>query len=431
MKRLVASGFSWFLFSFVLFYLLLMMTSCQACLDDDRLVPLECRPGERQLCDHDGAILTSLNPDDPPKKSGVCKYGVRTCSFDGWSECTGAVGPSEEICDGLDNDCNGAIDNSFPEQHQLCGFVEDADYGVGICTPGVMKCDNGGLYCDGHVGPSEEVCDGLDNNCDGSVDEGVANTTAIVCYDGPDGTMAIGECRAGVRYCQDGGFDGPCDGQVTPIEEMCDNLDNDCDGEVDEGFDTRGVDLVFVIDISGSFEDEITSMIEGITPLLDDPITSNFRFGLAVIGRQDSGAYEPPVSRHSEMVTNFVAADEFLQYLQAMQHMDDGGIEPSIDATLWCMDGSYPFAWAPTSQKVIILMTDEPAQTIISQNTANVNQYAIENGFEIFVFALPGHHASFLQMVRGEQDRLYTPAANSETVFQQIRQIFEDLCISG
>ena len=431
MKRLVASGFSWFIFSFVLFYLLLMMTSCQACLDDDRLVPLECRPGETQLCDHDGAILTSLNPDDPPKKSGVCKYGMRTCSFDGWSECTGAVGPSEEICDGLDNDCNGAIDNSFPEQHQLCGFVEDADYGVGICTPGVMKCDNGGLYCDGHVGPSEEVCDGLDNNCDGSVDEGVANTTAIVCYDGPDGTMAIGECRAGVRYCQDGGFDGPCDGQVTPIEEMCDNLDNDCDGEVDEGFDTRGVDLVFVIDISGSFEDEITSMIEGITPLLDDPITSNFRFGLAVIGRQDSGAYEPPVSRHSEMVTNFVAADEFLQYLQAMQHMDDGGIEPSIDATLWCMDGSYPFAWAPTSQKVIILMTDEPAQTIISQNTANVNQYAIENGFEIFVFALPGHHASFLQMVRGEQDRLYTPAANSETVFQQIRQIFEDLCISG
>ena len=131
------------------------------------------------------------------------------------------------------------------------------------------------------------------------------------------------------------------------------------------------------------------------------------------------------------MVTNFVAADEFLQYLQAMQYMDDGGIEPSIDATLWCMDGSYPFAWAPTSQKVIILMTDEPAQTIISQNTANVNQYAIENGFEIFVFALPGHHASFLQMVRGEQDRLYTPAANSETVFQQIRQIFEDLCISG
>ena len=172
-------------------------------------------------------------------------------------------------------------------------------------------------------------------------------------------------------------------------------------------------------------------MIEGITPHLDDPITSNFRFGLAVIGRQDSGHFEPPISRHSEMVTNFVPADEFLQYLQAMQHMDDGGIEPSIDATMWSMDGSYPFAWTPGSQKVIILMTDEIAQTITGKNVAEVNLYAMENGFEIFVFALPEHHASFLQLVRGESDRLYTPAVNSETVFLQIRQIFEDLCLGG
>ena len=416
-----------------LLFIFCVLTSlgCSTCLDDDMLVPLECRPGERQLCDHDGAILTSLNPDDPLKKAGVCTYGMRSCTFDGWSECVGAVGPSEELCDGLDNNCNGAIDDTFPEQHQLCGFVEEADYGVGICTPGVMKCDNGSLYCDGHVGPSEEICDGLDNNCDGSVDEGVANTTAIVCYEGPDGTMAVGECRAGVRYCQDGGFDGPCDGQILPVQEICDNLDNDCNGEVDEGFDTRGVDIVFIIDISGSFEDEITSMIQGITPLLDDPITSNFRFGLVVIGKQDGGAYAPPISRHSEMVTNFVPADEFLQYLEATQLMPDGGIEPSIDAVLWSMDGNYPFAWTPGSQKVIILMTDEQAQTTTSQNTALVNAYATDQGFEIFVFALQEHHNSFLAMVRGEQDRLYTPIANSETVFQQIRQIFNDLCIPG
>ena len=414
----------------ILYFVPLVLASCQACVEQDELVRLECIPGERQVCDHHGNILTSLNPDSPPSLPGVCTYGTRLCTFDGWADCVGAIGPSEEICDGLDNDCISGIDDTFPEQHQLCGFVEDADYGVGICTPGVMKCDNGGLYCDGHIGPTEETCDGLDNNCDGSIDEGVANTTAIVCYDGPDGSMAIGECRAGVRYCQDGGFDGPCDGQVLPIQEICDNLDNDCDGEVDEGFDTRGVDLVFIIDISGSFEAEITSMIEGITPLLDDPITSNFRFGLAVIGKHDSGHHVPAIRRHSDMVTNFVPADEFLEYLQAMQLMDDGGIEPSIDATMWSMDGSYPFAWGPTSQKVIILMTDEVAQTITGKNVSQVNLHAVDNGYQIFVFALPEHHASFLQMVRGEADRLYTPTANSETVFLQIKQIFEDLCIS-
>ena len=170
-------------------------------------------------------------------------------------------------------------------------------------------------------------------------------------------------------------------------------------------------------------------MIQGITPLLDDPITSNFRFGLAVIGKQDGGSHAPATTRHSEMVTNFVPADEFLEYLQAMQLIPDGGIEPSIDAALWCMNGTYNFSWTPGSQKVIILMTDEQAQTTTSQTVANVNQYAVDNGFEIFVFALGEHHTSFLQMVRGEPDRLYTPTANSETVFLQIKQIFEDLCI--
>ena len=74
-------------------------------------------------------------------------------------------------------------------------------------------------------------------------------------------------------------------------------------------------------------------------------------------------------------------------------------------------------------------MTDEIAQTIIGKNVAQVNTHATDHGFEIFVFALPEHHASFLQMVRGEQDRLFTPTANSETVFLQIKQIFEDLCV--
>ena len=79
--------------------------------------------------------------------------------------------------------------------------------------------------------------------------ENIPNSTAVVCYEGPDGTLGIGECRAGIRYCTDGNFGGPCDSQILPVQERCDDLDNDCDGEVDEGFDTRGVDIVFLIKI--------------------------------------------------------------------------------------------------------------------------------------------------------------------------------------
>jgi len=389
--------------------------------EDTELVRVPCPPGDVREC--------SWDPESTRMPIGECKYGTQTCSSSGWSPCDGARGPVEEICDGLDNDCDLYIDETYPEEHQLCGFVEGADYGVGVCVPGVMICDNGGTRCEGHVGPSDETCDGLDNDCDGTVDEGVANSTAIVCYDGPSGTMAVGECRAGVRYCQEGGFDGPCDGEVLPVTEVCDNKDNDCDGEVDEGFNNRGVNIVFVIDISGSFSDEIHSMIEGITPLLDDPITSNFRFGLSVIGSQSQGNLEPPVTRHSKFITDFVPADEFLEYLEGIRLLPGGGIEPSIDVAMWAMNGTYHYSWDSGSQKVIIIMTDEQAQTIISTPIGDVNQMAIDGGFEIFVFALPQHHNIFIRMVRDDPSRLYSPSANSATVFQQIRDIFDDLCI--
>jgi hypothetical protein len=409
--------------------IIVLLVFCQSCTDDEELVPLECRPGEQILCNHEGLDFPNGVTDPPPARPGQCSYGLRTCDFQGWSECTGAKGPSEEICDGIDNDCDGEIDESYPEKHQLCGFVEGTSYGVGVCTPGVMTCDNGAVYCSGHIGPSDEICDGLDNNCDGSIDEGIANSTAIVCYEGPAGTMGVGECRAGVRYCTNGGFDGPCDRQIIPQEEVCDNLDNDCDGEVDEGFDSRGVDLVFVLDISGSFDDEIESMIRGIEPLLSDPITSTFRFGLVIVGTR--GDEDIVVHhRHAQFISNFVGADEFLQILEDARHAPSAGLEPTIDAMYWTMN-QYPFSWRSGAQKVIITMTDEQAQTEIGMSCNELSNFAITGGYELFVFALQEHHNTFLMCVHAEQRRLFTPTANSETVFLQIRQIFEDLCIGG
>jgi len=415
----------------VLFFVPLFVSACSSCVDQDNLVRLECKPGEKMVCNHEGEEFPNAIVDPIPVQPGQCSYGLKTCTFGGWSECVGAQGPSEEVCDGIDNDCDVIIDETYPEEHQLCGFVEGADYGVGICTPGVMKCDNGGVYCDGHVGPSDEVCDGLDNNCNGTADEGIANSTAIVCYEGPEGTMAIGECRAGIRYCTDGAFGGPCDGQVLPTPERCDDLDNDCDGEVDEGFDTRGVDLVFVLDISGSFRDEIDSMIQGITPLLDDPITSQFRFGLVVVGARGGDDLRPQ-NYLARMVSDFVPADEFLAVIEAGRMIPSAGQEPTIDTMYWSMN-TYPFSWRPDAQKVIITMTDEEAQTMNERPMScfEVAEIATNLGFELFVFALTNHHNTFINCVGGDRDRLYTPTANSETVFLQIKTIFEDLCLGG
>ncbi|MDI1443332.1 hypothetical protein [Polyangium sp. 6x1] len=92
----------------------------------------------------------------------------------------------------------------------------------------------GGMACE----PVPEVCgDNKDNNCDGEVDEGCcAPGSTQSCYTGPDGTMGVGACMAGVQTCNPDGLGyGPCVGEVVPGTQTCGLTDEDCNGVVGDG----------------------------------------------------------------------------------------------------------------------------------------------------------------------------------------------------
>ncbi|MFH1811177.1 MAG: MopE-related protein [Pseudomonadota bacterium] len=200
----------------------------------------QCMPGQTRSCE--GLDV------------GACDPGEQQCQAVGsaweWrAQCVGTIGPATETCNELDDDCDGEVDEDFdlaadPLHCGACTTVCDLEGAEAICVDGqcaLGRCEQGHHDLDGIADNGceyaclrtlpDETCNGRDDDCNGVVDD---VTVRPAC------ALTQGVCLGAVPECGDLGGRAhwlACDygAHYEPVETRCDGMDNDCDGQVDEG----------------------------------------------------------------------------------------------------------------------------------------------------------------------------------------------------
>jgi hypothetical protein len=217
--------------------------------------------GGVEICDGKDNDCNGIADDNPvdagaacastnPPKGACAANGTLACAA-GHLVCSGATEAVQETCNNVDDDCDGSVDDGVT---QVCYTGAAGTSGIGVCHPGFATCAAGSFgACASEVTPSPEQCNGLDDDCNGAVDDGPGGAAIVAtCYSGPAGTASVGTCKAGTKTCAFGAF-GACTGQVVPTaRDICgDGLDTDCDGKNDAAEGCQVLDAELRLDAPG------------------------------------------------------------------------------------------------------------------------------------------------------------------------------------
>lgn len=351
---------------------------------------------------------------------GACHAGTPICDENNQIiKCLGEKLPSTEVCDNIDNNCDGSVDNNWDNQPII--NWEDLSCGaLGECLTTRPTCINGEYIC--LYTPQEEVCDNKDNDCNGLVDENIL--TNEFCFDGSIEDAMRGQCRAGRIGCEAGQF--KCLDQVLPGPELCDGIDNNCDGVPDNTGTTNQYDIVFIIDTSGSMCDEIGAVIYAIDQYVE-VYRNNPSYRWALVNMSSRAIPSPFL----QVVVDFTSIETLRFWLQRLGCAGSGD-EASLDALHEVCSRTNAsvinLSWRTDAVGVLFAFTDEEAQSyMVPPNTQDqIIQSCLEN--QVLPFIWSYQSSTFRSIANNSNGIHFTLSSDPEDILNDLNSVIVTFC---
>lgn len=444
---------------------------------DDALRSLDCVTGDIVLCKNKGDIAFD--------GIGVCSSSKKKCEVGVWSECSLEITPTDEICDNLDNNCDGSADETDPtdlrclsEKSDRVIFYDDKDndtYGDSktakcLCETRIPEyfdvlVKRGGDCNDFFetINPSIiEICDNVDNDCNELIDDLSYMTSDTSkwekCYDGDEELLWNGACKEGHKEC----FSGKefCMNQILPSQEICDFVDNDCNGIINDGLDNtnRAYDIVLVIDKSGSMQASIDINKAAARSWARSFPQEEYKFALVAVAEtsvptiisdkclqdcvqrtcncaqndtscQDGCRNSCTIVCDTDiaLLTNFTDSMTFSNIL-GQQDADGSGSENTYDVLKYIADGKLQLSWRQNAIKIVVMFTDEEAQSVEDNTESEIESFCVNNNLITYFFIKHQYVFYFDDIAYGSGGNVYNVDDWENEILENLNEIIAGAC---
>lgn len=395
-----------------------------------RPVDEEC-DGEDNDCD--GLVDEGLNCQCPPEFVGAlvpcfepplrCGLGFKTCecanadcTVTEMTECFAlchwlpeanpgepcdnllgtAVNP--ELCNNYDEDCDTLVDEALSKQ---CYTGPEETLGIGLCSPGQQTCNAGQWY-----------------------------------GRGPGGNMIL-------NICGD---------ETIPSQEICDGADNDCDGVTDFGEEIPETDILFVVDWSGSMENSIGAVRMSMNRFAQTfEAEESLKWGLVVGPKalppnSEALIKESDIAEFDRFLAAFAAVGQFDNQTGNEMLMDalllsvrnsTANLQYDFATSVWANQvwsvpelDAFSINWRPGADKVIIVFSDEEPQSfLVPRVQAGVLEEALAGTPNLKVYAFAQFARPWQRYADATGGRVFRLTSNQQQMYDDLMSILDEICL--